>query len=942
MLWKNIQYYVTQAPGRFAPSYDSSGGGIANQNSWTLLSSVNEFSSGTHYPAGSVVRFTQGVPQYFQAQAAVLDIHPGLGLMVWEEVPDTISAFQPNNLYAVGSYVSKDDTATPEIYRASVPNQNRALDPNLMVWEENTTVIVPYPFTANVPLVGSYVVYQDRLFRLLVENPASEPGSNPLEWQATGHIRFHNPGVVWYAHMHVRDISGNVYRAKQDVPTTIPITDPAFWELVSGSYPYKYLVSPALQSLEIEVSVTGMRKLLLENDQGVLNPSKPFMPFGSQPNVNANFYIGSHEVFSKSLQSVTIDLEWGNLPSSFVSHYSKYVEAGGNSSPVIGNDFFKATVSLLQDYDWDGVPMEGEFPLFVKEGSSGISSDQRFVFDIRNFDRDPDLAPFLGASPQPKRGFMTFSLSQHFFHAAYPKILAQAALTDPPVPENLPNQPYTPLINSLTLSYTSSETLIFKDKTKGDLTDSVEQFFHLHPYGWTETVPVEESLDDGRGPLATNRLLPRYLAQAGDDQGRLLRQAGLDPVLRDAAGNLLIGIKELRAPQVLHLLCQVAEGSENPARNKRFISWSYLSRNRWKFFEPSQLLSDDTNGLLRPGIVKLLIPADATNDNTLLPAGTFWLRAAVTEHPDGVGLFYDLRLHAVKATFENNDNHLGRLSAPLGAKSLSKLFFRKATIKTIDQPFASFGGSLEEPDDAFYLRVSERLRHKQRAVTVFDYERLVLAQFPQVYQVKCVTHSESLHELTSSPANWSAYLHSQLLEGIEHRPGQVQIVVLPDLRNQNTPDPLRPRLSNNLRSEIEQYLQGLSSGFAQVRVQNPLFEEVKVHAVVTLLPGKDPGFYLAQLQEDLIRYLSPWRFDSDYDLPFGASLHISSVIDYMDELGYVDHVSEVWFQVVFRDAEGQEHVLTPRTEEAQGHTAASVLVSAAAHSLTLNLESAPC
>ncbi|MDP5171108.1 MAG: baseplate J/gp47 family protein [Bacteroidia bacterium] len=939
VLWKGGNYYATQAIVHFSPSYSASGGGAPNQNQWTLLDSVAEFKDGVAYPTGSFVRFTQGIPVYFQARAPLADIHPGLELMAWEEVPNIIPVFQPNNLYEIGSYVSKTDLDPTQIYRACVSNQSQVVDPNAMVWEKIETSIVGFPFSAGVPVVGAYVEYQDQLFRLIVENPASEPGSNPLEWQAVGNIRFHNPGVQWYQNMHVRDVSGNVYRALQNVPISIPIHDRAFWELVSGSYPYKYLMEPALHKLDIEVTVMGMRKILLENDQGVLNPSKPFMPFGSQPNVGSNFYIGSYEVFSKSLKNVTIDLEWGNLPSSFVTHYRKYVEPKTNSSntPVSGNDFFKASTSLLQDFDWEAVPVEDDFSLFVEEDKSEISPVRRFIFDISNFGRDPFLPPFAGATPRPKRGFMTFSLAQHFFHAEYPKILAQVALEGDA--EKIPNPPYTPLVNSLTLSYSASETLVFKDKTKGDLADSVEQFFHLHPYGWTEIVPVEETLDDGQGALATNRLLPRYLAQAGDSEGRASfvrdAQERLLPDMQVAAGNLFLGIKALKAPQLLNILCQVAEGSENPARDKRFVSWSYLSDNRWKAFDPAQVVSDDTNGLLRPGIVQLNIPSDATQANTMLPSGLVWLRASVTEDPDGVGQLYDVRLHAVKATFENNGNDLSRLAKALPANSLSQLFFRKAVIKKVEQPFASFGGTLEEQDADFYQRISERLRHKSRSVGIFDYERLVMAQFPQVYQVKCITHSQSI--LGSIPgADVDEFLHQQLLSGIEHRPGFVQVIVLPDLRNQNAIDPLRPRVSNNLRSEIETYLRGLSSGFATVKVENPVFEEVKVNATFTLKPGKDPGLYLTKLNEDLIRYLSPWRFDSDYDLHFGASLHISPIIDYLDELDYIDYVEKVTLSVVLRDDEGIEHMLEQDLEEVCAHTSASVLVSSANHLLTLN------
>lgn len=960
--WKNAHYYADKAVDKFAPAYDSTQSGVANVNIWDKTSEVAEFEVGVLYGENEVVKFFEESLTYYQTVAPVADVHPGLQLLVWEEVPEEISAFTKNTLYEAGEYVSMTTLDPPQMYRACVAIQAQELHPTEKVWVENTTVIHQYPFSGQVPDPGSYVEHQNELFRLLSLSPTSVPGTNSVDWQRVGEIRFHNPDIAWFPNLHARDIDGNIYRAKEYVTGNVDITDLDYWEPVSGSYPYRYLQQPFLNQLTIQVDVTNMRNLILENDQGIVNSAKPFLPFGSQPNVGSNFYIGSHEIFSKTVTHLKLAVEWGNLPASFVTHYENYLDSAANSqpvlalpsfnflstfslgstSPVAGNDYFQGAASLLFDHNKRGFPIGDPFSLFVKPGESSLASELVFEFDIANFNRDPELDPFDSASPLPKRGFLILKSNQHFFHSEYPTVLSKAAIDQDT--STVPNPPYTPLINSLTLDYTAKETIVFQDKAKGDLQDLPEQFFHLHPYGWTEFVPVEESLDDGQGPIATNHLVPRYEAQVGDENGQAgftLQNGVPTPEFRDAAGNLFLGIKDLQAPQILNILVQVAEGSENPAVDKRFISWSYLRDNRWVQFEPSQILSDDSNGFLRPGIVKLSVPSDITNQNTMLPGDIFWIRAAVAEDPNGVGQIYDVRLHAVKATFEDNENDLSRLSTGLEATSLSRLFFRKAVIKKVEQPFASFGGNLEEQDSDFYQRVSERLRHKQRAITIFDYERLVLAQFPTVYQVKCITHSMGINDLIPT-SSVDDFLHERLESGIEHRPGMVQVIVLPDLRNQNAIDPLRPRVSNNLRDEIQTFLDGFCSGFSQVKVENPVFEEVAVLATVTLLPGKDPGFYLNKLNEDLITYLSPWRFDTDYDLHFGGELHISPLIDFMDELDYIDYVDHVALQVSLRDSDGISHPLEAAQEAVCTHTSASVLVSAPAHSITLNESVTPC
>ena len=38
----------------------------------------------------------------------------------------------------------------------------------------------------------------------------------------------------------------------------------------------------------------------------------------------------------------------------------------------------------------------------------------------------------------------------------------------------------------------------------------------------------------------------------------------------------------------------------------------------------------------------------------------------------------------------------------------------------------------------YYRRISERLRHKNRAITSWDYEQIILENFPEVFKVKCL------------------------------------------------------------------------------------------------------------------------------------------------------------------------------------------------------------
>jgi hypothetical protein len=78
----------------------------------------------------------------------------------------------------------------------------------------------------------------------------------------------------------------------------------------------------------------------LENDIGPVNPKKPFFPFGPMPEREANFWVGSNEVFTKQLSSLRLNIEWKNIPASDLkSYYSGYNLYTPNDSFTVNSTF---------------------------------------------------------------------------------------------------------------------------------------------------------------------------------------------------------------------------------------------------------------------------------------------------------------------------------------------------------------------------------------------------------------------------------------------------------------------------------------------------------------------------------------------------------------------------------------------------------------------------
>jgi hypothetical protein len=211
--------------------------------------------------------------------------------------------------------------------------------------------------------------------------------------------------------------------------------------------------------------------------------------------------------------------------------------------------------------------------------------------------------------------------------------------------------------------------------------------------------------------------------------------------------------------------------------------------------------------------------------------------------------------------------------------------------------------------------VSEHLRHKQRAVTLWDYEHLVLERFPQIYKVKCLTANPIAHS---------------------GDPGKVEIVVVPDIRNRLPFDPFEPKAPANLIADIEAFLKDKTAPFATAKVRNARYLPVKVRLGVRFRPGKDEGFYMKRLNEELNRFLSPWAYEEGADLIFGGKIYANSIINFVDQRPYVDFVAQLQF---FLSEDGKTFSPIPLSGSEGYYVAAGlpdgVLVAAREHEIDL-------
>lgn len=248
---------------------------------------------------------------------------------------------------------------------------------------------------------------------------------------------------------------------------------------------------------------------------------------------------------------------------------------------------------------------------------------------------------------------------------------------------------------------------------------------------------------------------------------------------------------------------------------------------------------------------------------------------------------------AVEAQFQDNANDQSHFDTALPAGSIAKLTVAVAQVGKVEQPFASFDGKHREIGKEFYTRVSERLRHKARAITPWDYEHLVLDRFPSIYKVKCITHTDPnclcrqpIPSLSSSGEN------KVICCGPQIAPGHVLIVPIANLKNRNAANPLQPKTSRRTLLEIEDYLGKRTSPFVKVHAKNPVYEQVLVFFRVQFIVGADKGSYLRQLNDEIVHYLTPWAFDENAEVSFAQKIYASAVINFIEERPYVDFITD--------------------------------------------------
>ena len=440
----------------------------------------------------------------------------------------------------------------------------------------------------------------------------------------------------------------------------------------------------------------------------------------------------------------------------------------------------------------------------------------------------------------------------------------------------IPNEPWTPLISHISLDYKATATV-----------DDIN-LIHLYPF---ENTHKSENIE------TTPSLLPTHVDE----------------------GNLFVGLSEVTPGNNLNILFQLAESTAISETKTARVKWEYLKDNIWlPLHDGFHVIEDGTKGLSRSGIVRIKSPLDLdATGHTVMPEGQYWLRASAFRHTASVCETITVHSQAVASRYDAQPLNQ-RETMALESESISKLFLTDSHIKSVMQPYASFDGRMAEKDNLLYRRISETLRHKNRAIAVFDYERLILEQFPEILRAKSIGHTLAL--------NATAFARD-----LEMAPGFVLIAVIPDIQKLSA-DLTAPRVPVSLLEDIKKYIGDKTSPFIRLNIENPRYEGVHIRVEVKMHTGFETTYFQNKLETEIRDFLAPWRTGDISSMQFGRSLYRADLIHFIECRDYIDYISCLHWRHADDKIEGcLDAPLRCQTKAIHPRTARSILIAGEVH-----------
>ena len=661
-----------------------------------------------------------------------------------------------------------------------------------------------------------------------------------------------------------------------------------------------------IQRVQLHCHVQQFRQLRLQNSIGNLSPDSAFQPFGPLPTVGSYLDIRNTNVLNRYTTQLSARIEWMDLPSEPGGFTAWYDGCPGD----ITNDSFRVAVGALKAGSVQPAAAQQQtFALYCPNPDEDVGGPAALTclndIDMKRlaFPHSPLLA---GEELEPEGFFRNGAIrieliapQQAYGHALFPRLFPEVAMYNARWwhrRKPLPNQPHTPRVKSVSLDYTLEHAESFRDPA-----DSIGglELIHQYPYGFRRIYP-----------------------------GRDLRTIPFLPSI-DPGGHLHLGLQNAQKGEEISVLFQLEEHNyHHTAHATGEVKWSYLQDEEWVPMDKEAIVTDSTNNFINSGIVRLKLPDQLCLNNSTWPADLFWLRASVAQGAEAKSRVITIQTQAAVAERilglpADSPSTTTAFSLPPG--SITHQVRKVPGLRPVIQPFPSFGGRPAESDEAGYIRISERLRHKRRPLSAQDFEQLVLGRFPALAVVKCFGASD---------------LRQAIYPGVD-----MQVIVIPRA-GAGGPTSEQPKVNLAMLYAVKTFLGQFASPFINIEIGNPVYEKVKIACHIRLTDRSNSGsagYYLKTLHDDIRQYLCPWIYSPGSEVKIGTRIFLPELLTFIRRRPYIAELTGFsvihFFQV--KDPETGElrsalvdSAVDP-TDYIQGSLPESVLIPAEHHLITL-------
>lgn len=668
-----------------------------------------------------------------------------------------------------------------------------------------------------------------------------------------------------------------------------------------------------ISSIDLSVTVSGVKTFQLYNDFGSISSKNPYQPFGAIPLLNSNFIMGNNEIFSKQLSSFSLEIDWNNLPPSFLYYYltyNKYLVGGLVKLPLLKrftnwlfgknqtanlrrypfhNQCFTGDFKLLQDGDWKTFGMlatptlnEGStaaVPVTTTNATASVKEVLPSLFAIQDqslTDKsyfsylpvidppvtvvDPTVAdPSIQNLTQFKytdsstSGFMKIVLSGNpygFGSGIYSNVVAQVATYNSWLLYN--SATIDELIPPANLPFAPKVTgLTANYGASAQLGVELKYPFQCYSYSPMATDPFVFNLKETS--VSTSSVLA---STASGNESTSTNDLLFAP---NYNGFLFLEMNHLVPSDSLNFYFELTRDRVAQTQSESKAAYYYLNENGWHALT---VVADETANFSCSGIVSLAVPEQIDQQDFMGKGKKYWFCIAADT---STTTFADVVFLQTNGFVVQRYGH-PFLSKQLPSQSITKSQTAIPQIATIVQPFPSFGGKVEENTTQMNQRVSMRLKTKDRVVTSEDYFRTIKQQYPDVYYSKTIFDDQlkvSKVYLVKAYSNWQEA------------------------------NAFTPLLTACQLNEINQLLTAGASGLSPIQVANFEFNPVCITADLLIKQGYAWDGIKRTVNQALCLYLSPWIASDQPTITIDQGIDLASLITFIKNIPGVDEAKNV-------------------------------------------------